>query len=282
MRRYMQIKSTKNNIKRKSMASQAAIITLSMLFALATNIYGHNIQVAIAAKNNRFSAVTIARSASDPNQISSPGAASSRSFATDDATKLVLALRDLWVDHTGWTRNYIISFIAGLPDTNLVAERLLKNQEDIGNAIKPFYGTQAANELTSLLNAHITGAVELLKAAKAGNTTGAAAAEKKWYENADQIATFLSSANPNWSKEALKSMLDNHLALTKAEAVARLTGNYAADIATYDKVRQEANMMSDALVDGIVKQFPDKFSKASVITTSLPSFLLPQSKVYRF
>jgi hypothetical protein len=83
------------------------------------------------------------------------------------------------VDHTGWTRNYIISFIAELPDTNLVAERLLKNQEDIGNAIKPFYGTQAANELTSLLKAHITGAVDLLKAAKAGNTTGAAAAEKR-------------------------------------------------------------------------------------------------------
>jgi hypothetical protein len=86
---------------------------------------------------------------------------------------------------------------------------------------------------------------------EAGNTTGAAAAEK-WYENADQIAIFLSNANPYWSKEALNNMLDNHLALTKAEAVARLTGNYTADIATYDKVRQEANMMSGALVDGIV------------------------------
>jgi hypothetical protein len=84
------------------------------------------------------------------------------------------------------------------------------------------------------------GAVDLLKAAKAGNKTGATAAEKKWYENADQIATFLSTANPNWSKVALKNMLDNHLVLTKSEAVARLTGNYAADITAYDKVRQDS------------------------------------------
>ncbi|MFL6364152.1 MAG: hypothetical protein ACJ719_02955 [Nitrososphaeraceae archaeon] len=264
----MQVKSTKNNTKRKRMAIEAAIIALSMLFALASNIYGHNIQVATATKNNHGynTATRTTTFASGPNQTSSPGAASS--FATDEATKLVLALRDLWVDHTGWTRNYIISYVAGLPDTTAVAERLLKNQEDIGNAIKPFYGNEAANKLTSLLKGHILGAVELLKAAKGGSTTGAAAAEKKWYENADQIATFLSNANPNWPKEALKNMLDNHLALTKAEAVARLTGNYAADIATYDKVRQEANMMSDALVDGIVKQFPNKFSKTSVITAS--------------
>jgi hypothetical protein len=152
----MQVKSTENNIKRKKMAIEAAIVTLSMLFALASNIYGHNIQVAIDTKNNNsYDVATTTSSLSDPNDMSSPSAASSSSFATDNATKLVLALRDLWVDHTGWTRNYIISFVAGLPDTTLVAERLLRNQEDIGNAIKPFYGTEAANELTSLLKGHI-------------------------------------------------------------------------------------------------------------------------------
>src|SRR5919198_1952272 len=114
--------------------------------------------------------------------------------------QLKLALRDLWVDHIVYTRNYIISFAAGLPDTNIVAQRLLKNQEDLGNAIKPFYGNEAGDKLTSLLKGHILGAVEILKAAKAGNTTGAAAAEKNWYDNADEIATFLSAANPNWSK----------------------------------------------------------------------------------
>jgi hypothetical protein len=262
----------KNANKRMKMAVEVIAISVAMVFAFASNINGHNMQIAIAdTKNNNSPTATT--NSSNTNQMSPTQAASSGS--TDKATKLVLALRDLWVDHTGWTRNYIISFVAGLPDTNLVAQRLLKNQEDIGNAIKPFYGTEAGNKLTSLLKDHIMGAVDLLKAAKAGNKTGAAAAEKKWYDNADQIATFLSKANPNWSKVALKNMLDNHLALTKAEAVARLTGNYATDIATYDKVRQEANMMSDALVDGIVKQFPDKFPSTVAITSTTTTTIPP-------
>jgi hypothetical protein len=255
----------KNTNKRRKMAVEAIVISVTMVFALASNIYGHNIQIALANTKNNNSPTRTSSSSSNPNQMSSSPAASSSS--TDKATKLVLALRDLWADHTGWTRNYIISFVAGLPDTNFAPQRLLKNQVDIGNSIKPFYGSEAGDKLTSLIKDHIMGAVDLLKATKSGNTTGTAAAEK-WYENADQIATFLSNANPNWSKVAWKSMLDYHLAVTKSEAVARLTGNYAADITAYDKVRQGANMMSDTLVEGIVKQFPGKFS-SSVGTTTI-------------
>lgn len=186
---------------------------------------------------------------------------------TDAETKLVLALRDLWVDHTDWTRMYIVSFLADLPDTEVVAQRLLRNQEDIGDAIKPFYGEDAGNGLTDLLNGHILMAVDLLKAAKAGDSNATAVSEKEWYQNADEIAAFLSSANPNWSKEDLRNMLNEHLVLTKAEAVARLTGNYTGDIATFDQIHKHANGMSDAIVTGIVKQFPEKFST----TVSTPS-----------
>ena len=184
-------------------------------------------------------------------------------------------------------RSYLVDqklhnkFIADLPDVDLVAERLLKNQQDLGNAIKPYYGDETGNKLTELLKAHILGAVDILKAAKAGNSTGAADAEKKWYDNAAEIATFLSNANPNWSKEDLKTMLDNHLNLTKSEAVARLTGNYSADISAFDKIHEQAMMMSDTLADGIVKQFPNKFSRTSTIMTSLSSSSSLQPKLYR-
>src|SRR5688572_11942105 len=71
------------------------------------------------------------------------------------------AMRKLWEDHITWTRLYIVSAAASLPDKDATAQRLLRNQEDIGNAIKPYYGAAAGNQLTALLKDHILGAVEL-------------------------------------------------------------------------------------------------------------------------
>ena len=189
----------------------------------------------------------------------------SPSFAAKDkvdhakVTELRIALRDLWVDHVVWTRQYIVAAAADAPDTDFAAQRLLKNQEDIGNAIKPFYGEEAGDKLTSLLKDHILIAVDLLNAAKAGDSAGLAAAEGKWYNNADDIATFLSDANPNWPKDHLVKMLDQHLSLTKAEAVSRLTGNYTADIIAFDEIHRQSMTMADELADGIAKQFPEQF-----------------------
>ena len=167
------------------------------------------------------------------------------------------AMRMLWEEHITWTRMYIISAVADSPDTGKAAERLLRNQEDIGNAVKPFYGNEAGDKLTALLKEHILTAAEIIKEAKAGNST--AAAEKKWFSNADEIAAFLSKANQNWPEKALKDMLYSHLTLTKEEAVARLTKDYNADISAFDKVHKQALEMADALSVGIVKQFPEKF-----------------------
>jgi hypothetical protein len=169
-------------------------------------------------------------------------------------------MRKLWEDHITWTRLAIVSFAAGLPDFDLTAQRLLRNQVDIGNAIKPYYGRRAGNQLTALLKEHIAGAVELLKAAKAGDTAGFDAAKTAWYRNGDQISRFLSRANPkNWPFRAVRTMMRGHLDLTLDEAAARLQGDFAADIRAYDRVHHHILMMADTLSDGIVKQFPRRF-----------------------
>ena len=171
------------------------------------------------------------------------------------------AVRKLWEDHVTWTRVYIIAALADLPEADVAAQRLLQNQTDIGNAIKPFYGDQAGDQLTSLLNDHILIAADLLAAAKSGDTAKFEDANKRWYDNANQIATFLNSANPdNWSLADMQAMMNSHLDLTLEEATARLNGDWAGDVVAYDKVHDEILHMADMLADGITRQFPKQFA----------------------
>jgi hypothetical protein len=170
-----------------------------------------------------------------------------------------MEMQRLWEDHVTYTRMFIVETAANISNDVTVA-RLLKNQEDIGNAIKPYYGDAAGNQLTALLKQHIVIAADVVHAAKAGDSTALDAANKQWFANADQIALFLSQANPTyWPESAIKSMLYEHLNLTTAEAVARLHGDWTTDIQTYDKVVTQAMMMADGLADGIIGQFPGMF-----------------------
>jgi hypothetical protein len=178
---------------------------------------------------------------------------------SDSSVELRMAMRKLWEDHIIWTRVYIMSTLAGLDDTSAAAQRLLQNQEDLGNAIKPYYGEEAGNALATLLREHITVAVDVVAAAKAGDSAALDDANQRWYANADAIAVFLSGANPNWPEQDLKDMLYKHLELTTNQVIARLNMDWTADIEAYDANHEHMLMMSDALTDGIVKQFPEMF-----------------------
>jgi uncharacterized membrane protein YphA (DoxX/SURF4 family) len=168
-------------------------------------------------------------------------------------------MRTLWTDHVIWTRDYIVAAVGDQPDQQAAAARLMKNQEDIGAAVAAYYGQPAGAKLTELLKAHISIAVDLIKAAKAGDSAAQQQADTQWHRNAEEIADFLSKANPNWPRATLVAMMTTHLSTTTDEVVARLTKNWDKDVRAFDAVYHHILAMSDALADGIVKQFPNKF-----------------------
>jgi hypothetical protein len=169
-------------------------------------------------------------------------------------------MRKLWEDHVVWTRNVIFCLVDELPGKDQAVKRLLQNQVDIGNAIKPYYGEKGGNKLAGLLCTHINLSAEVVEAAKNNNTTTLDAANKKWYANADEISEFLCSANPNWILSDMKVMMKSHLKITTDEAKHRIKKEYDADIIAFDKVHMEILAMADMLADGIIKQFPEKFT----------------------
>lgn len=168
-------------------------------------------------------------------------------------------MRLLWEQHVYWTRLFILSTAFGLPESKLVAERLLRNPNHFEAALTPIYGKEIAAIFAELFTAHLRIAAELVAAAIAGDAAAVADAEERWYANADEIADFLNSINPYWSAQEWRKMLYDHLAMTKTEAVDILTQKYGDSINVFDRIEQQALQMADAMTQGIVKQFPQQF-----------------------
>lgn len=169
------------------------------------------------------------------------------------------ALRKLWSDHVIWTRQYIVAAVAGTADADAAAGRLLRNQEDIGAAVVPYYGEAGGAGLTGLLKQHIMIAVDLVAAAKSGDGQGFATHDERWTSNIREIAAFLAGANSNWPESAVFDLLALHLKLTKDETVARIKGDWAGDVQAFDDIFNEILVVADTLFDGLVAQFPERF-----------------------
>jgi hypothetical protein len=188
--------------------------------------------------------------------LSPAAAAQSRSEFHD-------AMRKLWTDHVTWTRLFIVSAAAGLPDKDATTQRLLRNQEDVGNAVGEYYGKDAGGKVTALLKSHIMIAADLVGAAKAGNQHAVDSLNKVWHTNAEEIAGFLHGANPkHWPEATLRQAMFTHLDQTLTEATDRLKGNYAADVRDYDAIVAHILRMADVLSDGIIAQYPQQFGGA--------------------
>ncbi|GMK47859.1 glycosyltransferase [Paenibacillus glycanilyticus] len=178
---------------------------------------------------------------------------------TPQMVKLKTDMQRVLINHTIWTRSYIVSALSDLKDQQDVLDRLLRNQQDIGDLIKPYYGEAAGNKLADLFREHIVIAGKIVAAAKANKQDEVKKLEADWHKNADDIATFLSSANPNWQFKALQDMLYTHLQYITDIVLSYIKGDWKADIATTDKNETHMIHLADMLTEGIIKQFPNKF-----------------------
>lgn len=179
--------------------------------------------------------------------------------STSQQIGLYTTMANLWGEHMEWTYATVVAFVDGSPALEPTLNRLLQNQKDIGAAIKPFYGADAADQLTALLTTHIMDAVPVLTAARAGDSAALEAAVDEWYANAEEIGRFLASANPNWSEDGMVEMMRMHITQTVAYASDLLAGDPAKAIADYDLAEQHMQQMANDLSAGLIAQFPKLF-----------------------
>lgn len=182
-----------------------------------------------------------------------------RNCPCDSAEALKEKERILWGEHIFWTRNYLDSKLAALEDKDKVLDRLMKNQEDIGNSIIEYYDEEVGENLTKLLKEHIAIADKVVDAARSGNQQELKKYDEQWHHNADEIVNFLSSINPNYDKKTLNDLFYKHLALLTDQVVARMNKSYDEEILAFDEGEEHVFYLADAITSGIISKFPDKF-----------------------
>ena len=171
-----------------------------------------------------------------------------------------VACRYYWAEHINYTRNLIIGVLANLNDVPAVTERLMKNQEDLGDLLKPYYSIETVEKFVSLLKGHATAALNFINAAKAGNNL--LQYREEWQNNSKEIVAVLNEINPtNWPELLVAPVWNLHVDLTIKEVQSRISGDWKEDIAAYDQLHRCIIDFSEAFASGVINQNLESFCK---------------------
>jgi hypothetical protein len=176
------------------------------------------------------------------------------------ASQTAAALRDLWVDHIFWVRNVSLATLDKQDAAAKAAEQqAVANAQAIAAAIEPFYGAAAKEHLFKLLAGHYGAVKAYLVATAVGDASGQSAATQSLTSNAEEIAGFLSKANPNLPKEAVGSLLLAHGGHHVQQIQELKDRNYEAEAKTWQDMKAHMYHIADAMTDALAKQFAKKF-----------------------
>lgn len=168
------------------------------------------------------------------------------------------SMRKLWVEHMVWTRACIMATIAKTPDAAAAADRLQRNQLEMGAIFVPYYGTEMGAKMSLLLKEDNLVAGEIVAARMKRDAVKVAALEKRWHDNARDIGVLLSGSNPGWPQEAFVATFDNLMTLTYRQVTARLQKKWSDDIQAFDELYVQGMDLADDIADRMIKQYPEK------------------------
>lgn len=230
----------------KTIANRRSFLTL----ALAATAIVPMSESALALDTHDHSITVTARSDTQKN------------VARDQKTfQTAVALRDLWLGHIFWVRNVSVAAIDKNESAIKASEKqAVANAQAIAASIEPFYGAAANDRFFKLLAGHYGAVKAYLVAAVAGDASAQAKATQSLTSNADDIATFLSKANPYLSKDAMQGLLLAHGGHHIQQIQQLKDRNYEAEAQTWDEMKKHVYQIADATADALAKQFAKKFS----------------------
>ena len=183
------------------------------------------------------------------------GARDQKTFQT------AVVLRDFWLGHIFWVRNVSVAAIDKNNSATKAAEQqAVANAQAIAASIEPFYGAAAKDKFFKLLAGHYGAVKAYLLATVAGDAPAQAKATQSLTANADEIATFLSGANPYLPKDAVQGLLLAHGGHHIQQIQQLKDRKYEAEAQTWEEMKKHVYQIADATAAALAKQFAKKFS----------------------
>lgn len=184
-----------------------------------------------------------------------------RKARTDKTFETAAVLRDLWIGHIFWVRAVSIATIEKQDAVAKIAEQqAVANAQSIAATIEPFYGAAAKEAFFKLLAGHYGAVKAYLMATVAGDAAKQGTATQSLTTNAEEIASFLSKANPYLPKDAVNNLLLAHGGHHIQQIQELKDHKYVAEAKTWEEMKSHVYQIADATADALAKQFAEKFS----------------------
>ena len=204
----------------------------------------------------------LARGRHDRSKTATAESDTQKNAARDQKTfQTAVALRDLWLGHIFWVRNVSVAAIDKNGSAIKAAEQqAVANAQAIAASIEPFYGPGAKDSFFKLLAGHYGAVKAYLVATVAGDAPAQANASQALTSNAEEIATFLSKANPYLPKDAVQGLLLAHGGHHIQQIQQLKDRKYEGEAQTWEEMKKHVYQIADATADALAKQFAKKFS----------------------
>lgn len=165
----------------------------------------------------------------------------------------------LWQENSYWTRNLMISILDTMPGNDQALWRLIKNQEEICKLFKDFFDDESQIALMELLYSDVNFRIELIKLAPTDSLL-AMEARERWRRSVNAIAEYLHKLNSKWMLRELNTLFNEQVDTNYELIRQRTMREYDLELIAFDKMMINAARISKVLTQGLIYQYPQKFT----------------------
>ena len=228
-----------------------------LIVAVSAAIVG--LLIGIVASGVYFKSTTSTTETTDSVKVSDSSAHKSAPMTDTKAANLRVLLNSLEREHVALAATATRDGFSGNPDFKDAAASLDNNSVALSQAIGSVYGDEASKKFLAIWRSHIGFFVNYTVAAKKGDKAGMDKAVTDLNGYIDAISDFFSQANPNLTRDAVHSLVAQHVTLLKGAIDSYGAANYSDSFDKQHQASEQIGTIADAISGAIVKQYPAKF-----------------------